>query len=220
MSLREPPLPGLDPASSLRDNVALARRLAGQGQLAAAAEVCRRVLVAVPHDVAATAQLAKIARQAGELAAAEQLLRQVLAAVAGSASAELWLQLGLTLRAANRLREAVGAYHEATMADPRLLAAWINLAGVYCELQYWAGAEAMARQALQLAPSRPRRWSIWPKPCTIAAIWPVRLSAWSRRSAASPTGRWPIGIWCLSNCCRATSSTAGNTSNGASGRAA
>ena len=152
MSHRESTLSQSEPALPHCESVAQARRLASQGELAAAAEACRRILMTAPHDVAATAQLAKLARKAGELDAAEHLLRHALGAIAGPQTAELWLQLGLTLRAANRLREAVAAYHEAAMADPGLTAAWINLAGVYCELQHWPNAEAMARRALQLAP--------------------------------------------------------------------
>ncbi len=141
---------------STDERLATARLLAKQGDLAAAAEVCRQLLVAAPHDVPATAQLAKIARQAGQFADAERLLRSALQNSGGLGAAELWLQLGITLRLDQRPRDAADAYHQAVIVDPHLAAAWTNLAGLYCELQQWTSAEQMARRALEHSPDCPQ----------------------------------------------------------------
>ncbi len=100
----------------------------------------------------AICQLAKIARRAGNLPAAERLLQHALSHSSGLGPAELWLQLAATLREAHRLREAAQACHQAALANPKLVAAWINLAALHCELRQWSQAERFGRRALELAP--------------------------------------------------------------------
>ena len=134
------------------ERIAAVRRLIADKDLSAAAEVCRRALLESPGDVPATAQLAKIARLAGNPAAAERLLHHALAGSGGLGPAELWLQLGITLRAKQQLRAAVQAYHQAVLADSGFAAGWINLAAVSVELQQWSQAERFARRALELVP--------------------------------------------------------------------
>jgi tetratricopeptide (TPR) repeat protein len=135
------------------DDLAAVRRLISQGDLAAAARLCQQALSSSPHDVPATALLAKIARRTGSVPAAERLLRHTLQYRTGLETAELWLQLGLTLSAAHRLREAAQAYRQAVSVDPRMAAAWSNLSAVHYELEEWTQAEHCARRSLELVPA-------------------------------------------------------------------
>ncbi len=134
------------------ERIAAARRLALQGDLAAAAEVCRQALVASPLDVPATAQLAKIARQAGQPAAAERLLQHCAGLLERTGSGRIVVAVGHHAALHAPAPRGCEAYHQAVLADPNLAAGWSNLAAIYCELQQWSQAERLARRALELAP--------------------------------------------------------------------
>ncbi len=129
--------------------------LVDQGNLNAAAEMCRDLLLAWPDDAAALRLLAKIGRRSGNFAAAEHLLRASLARCSGAEAGEFWFELGYLLRTAHRLRDAAEAYEQALLANPALASVWTNLAALYGELEQHDDAWRCARRAVELAPESP-----------------------------------------------------------------
>lgn len=133
--------------ASLDEALDLAFELYAAGRHAETAELCRRILAAVPgHPAAAQAAgaaLAALGRRRESAAAFRLLLAQAPAAAAG------WSNLANVAE----LDDAATAHQRASICDPMLADAWANQAARLIALNRRDGAAAAARSGLQADPA-------------------------------------------------------------------
>ena len=121
-----------------------------KGNLAAAADLCRRVLEAQPRNAEALHTLGLIAHQSGDLAAAIEHVRA--AAEGDGKSALYWCNLGELLRLGGRPGDAVAAAGRALAIDPRYASAYNNRGVAEYDLGDFEAAKRSYRRAIALSP--------------------------------------------------------------------
>jgi len=119
-------------------------------QLAAAAEVYRRVIEAAPEHPRALHYAGVLAHQQGRTDEAIALLEKSLALAPEQADG--YSNLGIVLQAAGRLELAVAAYQRAIAIDPGHANAYSNLGVVLRATGRLSESEAAYREAIRLNP--------------------------------------------------------------------
>jgi len=120
------------------------------GDVAAAAEACRRILRIDPQHGEALRILSVIAHQNGRVDEAVAFLNRAVDAAPDSV--ETRLLLANRLADADRTDEAVAQFRIILHSDPRCTAAWFNLGCTFQEVEDYEQAAACYSRALQLEP--------------------------------------------------------------------
>jgi tetratricopeptide (TPR) repeat protein len=131
--------------------VALADAWGDFGQCDQAISIYEEALRHRPGDVPILRKMALCWSSGGQYEKAESALRAAL--VKAPDDPEIQTQLGLTLVAQSRPREAIQVFESATQIDRNLVEAWNNAGEVRLQVGDVAGAEAALRNALQAKPN-------------------------------------------------------------------
>lgn len=145
--------------ASLAARIGLARAQAGAGDWLAAAAWLSDAMRLAPQDPEPEQMLADLLLAHQQYAQALPLYLRLLAR-RGQRSAANLLHGGFCQEHAGSLDAAVALYREATQADPALMEAHVDLAGVLWRVEDFEDALAHARQAVALAPRHPYAWRI------------------------------------------------------------
>jgi tetratricopeptide (TPR) repeat protein len=141
----------------LHEALAYAERCRGEGRLAEADAVCRRVLEAHPNTAEAVHMLGVIAHQNGKLTEA---IKHVQRATELAPRVALFhANLGEMLRLAGRPRLAVEAARRALAVEPNMPAALSNLGVALYELKDYEAAADAQRQAIAAKPDYAEAYS-------------------------------------------------------------
>ena len=141
----------------LHEALAYAERCRGEGRLAEAEAVCRRVLEAQPNTAEAVHMLGLIAHQNGKLTDA---IKHVQRATELAPPVALFhANLGEMLRLAGRPRLAVEAARRALAVEPNMPAALSNLGVALYELKDYEAAADAQRQAIAAKPDYAEAYS-------------------------------------------------------------
>jgi tetratricopeptide (TPR) repeat protein len=135
-------------------NLAIALGAATPESLDAALDAARRAVAIAPGSDAAQRALGMTLLALGQYAEAERPLRAALRLSPVDAAG--WLALGDALGRATRFDDAIAAFRRAVEVDPRLVAAWGNMALAYTELGNTARARALLDTVAALDPRNPR----------------------------------------------------------------
>jgi len=127
------------------------------GALARAERDYRRVLREAPAHLGALCDLAMLEARGGSPAAGIERLRRAIGR--GLRAPELYNNLGVLLRAAGRLEEAIGAYREAIALAPAHRNAHFNLANALHASGRPAEAVARYREVVRIAPGDAQGWA-------------------------------------------------------------
>jgi len=147
-------IPAAPPAGPQRISVTMALQLAEdhrqKGNLAAAADLCRRILQAQPRNAEALHTLGLVAHQSGDLPAAVEHVRA--AAECDGKSSLYWCNLGELLRLSGRPKDAIAAAERALAIDRRNASACNNRGIAEYDLGDFEAAERSYRRAIALSP--------------------------------------------------------------------
>lgn len=130
--------------------LAYALKLQGEGHVAAADEVCARILAVAPDHVDALHLRGILHFQRGELERGMDLVRRALEGAPGHADA--WNNLGNMLQVAKRYAEAVPAYERAIALRPTFAEAHYNKGKALESLDRHDEALGAYQEAVVLAP--------------------------------------------------------------------
>jgi tetratricopeptide (TPR) repeat protein len=142
-----------DPAS-VAARLGLARAHAGTGDVLTAAAWLSDAMRLAPDAAEPVQLLADLLLQQGRHGEALPLYRDLLARF-GQRSAANLLHAGFCSEQGGAIDEAAALYRAALAAEPRLMEAHVDLAGVSWRIGDFDGALAHAREAVQIAPAHP-----------------------------------------------------------------
>ncbi|HXF88715.1 MAG TPA: tetratricopeptide repeat protein, partial [Xanthobacteraceae bacterium] len=129
---------------------ARARQHLQNGQLAAADELCRKIIAIDPHHAGSLHILGSIALHVGRPDAAVDWLKRAIASNAHDAAVQN--EMGLALQALGRLDDAVAHFQRATSLEPHNGRAYNNLAIALWQQGRAGEAAAQFAKALELTP--------------------------------------------------------------------
>jgi len=135
---------------NVRDALARAATLVDQQQFAAAEEIARQVVRALPNCAAALALLGIVARKTDRAEEAVEWLRRACSCRPDDAA--IRCELGRALADCRRLDDAAQEFRRALELNPSDAGACLNLGAVLGQLEQPEAAIAFCRRAVELAP--------------------------------------------------------------------